>query len=727
MHHLNVPRFRWLAALAFMALLAVAIAPSMPSGSAEPPALRTAGTIEIAGSPDGIEPFMLYEAFPNLRFERPVWIGQPPDGTDYLWVAEQGGLIKVFKNERSVSKATVALDLRKKVARGHREEGLQCVAFHPDFKKNKTIYVTYSADSPRRLVLSRFETSGSRRRVRANTERELLRQRQPYGNHNGGCIAFGPDGKLYLSLGDGGSRGDPQGHAQNLDTWLGTILRLDVSDKTKVSAPDDNPFVGVQHTEPEIWAYGLQNPRRFSFDRLTGDLWVGDVGNVKFQEINLIEKGGNYGWNLLEGTETFKAGKALVDLREPLAVLGPDESQRITGGVVYRGRKLPGLIGAYVYGDAVAGSVWALRSDGKNVTENLLLGRGQGVSSFGEDRNGEIYLTTYAGKVLTLRPWSGHKPKGSFPRRLSDTGLFTDMTAMTPHPSLIEYSLNMPLWSDGAHKQRFVMLPGMEKIKVDKRGNFDFPVGTIFVKTFYLGEKERGPLPGSRLETRLFLRQQRGWVGYTYVWDDEQRDAHLLDKRLEQPREDLKDDEGNPVNWTFPSRADCMACHTEVAGRVLGFRLEQINRVHDYGGTKLNQLDVFNKLGMFEGKVTPKMKAWPDWEDPKANERVAVRAWLDSNCAMCHQPNGPGNALIDLRFETPIEETNMIDRRPGQWDLDIYKARLLVPGNHKRSLLHARMKLTSNPLGMPPIAYNVMDKKAMERIARWIDSLKPSK
>ncbi len=723
MYHASTTRFRWFGASTALAIFILVLALGVPQGSAEPPLQRAAGTIVISGSPDGIEPYVIVEAFPQLRFDRPVWIGHPPDGTEYLWVAEQGGLIKVFKNSRDVSKATVALDLRKKITRGHNEEGIQGLAFHPDFKKNKALFVTYSADAPRRLVLSRFETSGTRRRVRPNTERELLRQRQPFGNHNGGGLAFGPDGKLYVSLGDGGSRGDPAGNAQNLGNWLGSILRLDVSEKTKVSAPSDNPFVGVQHTKPEIWAYGLQNPRRFSFDRLTGDLWVGDVGNNKFQEINLIERGGNYGWNLREGTETFKTGKALVDLREPLMALDVDESRRITGGVVYRGKRLPGLIGAYVYADAAVGSVWAMRSDGKNVTENKLLGRGRGVSSFGDDADGEVYFTTYDGKVYTLAPWSGHKPKGRFPRLLSETGLFSDLKALTPHPALVEYSINVPLYSDGAHKQRYVMLPDMQKIKVDKRGRFEFPIGTIFVKHFYLGAEDKGPVVGTRLETRLFMRQHRGWVGYTYVWDEQQAEAHLLDGRLEQPRKDLKDADGKPVPWTFPSRADCMSCHTQAAGGVLGFRMEQINRVHDYGGAQLNQIDVFNRLEMFEGKLTPKAKAWPDWDDPNANERVAVRAWLDANCANCHQPAGPGNALIDLRFETPIEKSNMVDRRPGQWNLGVYGGRLLVPGEHKKSLLWVRMGRTDE-LCMPPIAYNVVDKRAMERIARWIDNMK---
>ncbi len=717
------PRAAWMGACVALLLLGWGLGRGPGASAGEPPATRVPGSIELLGSPDGIDPYVIVPAFPRLTFDRPVWIGHPPDGTDVLWVGEQRGVLKVFRNTRDVAKASVALDLHKQVARTHNEEGLQGVAFHPGFKKNKTLFVTYSADKPRRLVLSRFETSGTRRRVRADTERVLLRQREPYGNHNGGCVAFGPDGRLYLSLGDGGSYGDPQNHAQNLDDWLGTILRLDVSGKKRVTAPADNPFVGVQHTKPEIYAYGFQNPRRFSFDSVTDRLWVGDVGNDRFQEVNRVERGGNYGWNLREGKAAFKAGHALVDLHEPLLALGKAKAQRITGGVVYRGKRLPGLIGAYLYGDSATGAVWALRTDGTKVTENKLLGRGVGISCFGEDRDGEVYFTSYDGKVYTLAPSSGEKSKAGFPRRLSDTGLFTDTHALTPHPALIPYEVNVPLWSDGAHKQRFLMLPGMQKIKVDRAGKMTFPVGTIFVKTFYLGDKARGPLPGTRLETRLFVHQERGWVGYTYVWNDEQTDAQLLDGRLDQARVDVHTSEGAAVNWTFPSRSDCMTCHTEVAGRVLGFRAEQINRSVGPAGAQRNQIDIFRALGLFEGKLTSKAAAWPDWGDPQAKPRAVVRAWLDANCAMCHQPNGPGNALIDLRYDTPIKKTNMLGRKPGQWNLGIYGAMLLVPGHPERSLVHARIARTDH-LGMPPIGHHLVDKTVLDRVAAWIKQLR---
>jgi uncharacterized repeat protein (TIGR03806 family) len=682
---------------------------------------RVPGSVTISGSPDGIDPYVIVEAFPELRFERPIWVGSPPDGSDTIWVMEQGGRILTFSNNRMTKKTRVALDLRKKVLRSHNEEGLQGLAFHPQFKKNRKLFLTYSAGDPRRLVLSRFEASTSRKRIQATSEEVLLRQAQPYGNHNGGCIAFGPDEKLYLSLGDGGSHGDPSSNGQNLMNWLGTILRIDVTPKKGYEIPADNPFYRVQNAREEIWAYGLQNVRRFSFDSVTGRLWAGDVGNDKFQEIDLIEKGQNYGWNLREGTSVFKEGRALLLPKAPLLTLAGDQARRITGGVVYRGSRMPGLIGAYVYGDMASGNIWAMRTEGSEIKENLLVGRGHHVTSFGTDAGGEIYFTCFDGKVYTLAPWTGHRPKGRFPRRLSDTGLFTDVRTLAPDPALIPYSINVPLWSDGAGKSRYVMLPGMDKIHVDESGRFTYPVGTIFVKHFHFDADGSIPAAGKRLETRLFVKGERQWEGYTYVWDDKQEEAFLLDGRLDEKRSDPAV-AGKDVHWTYPSRSDCMSCHTEVGGWVIGFRPEQLNRLHDYGQGPEPQLERLQKLAFFEGDLQSFAKSWPDWKQPGDRMDEAVRAYLDVNCAMCHQPDGPGNASIDLRKDTALKDTGLVDRKPGQWDLGIYQARLLAPGEPARSLLLERLKLTDEK-GMPPIAHNIPDEMGMARIEAWIAAL----
>ena len=684
---------------------------------------RQPGTVSIEGNPDGIGQYVVVEAFPDLRFERPLWIGCPPDGSNRVFVAEQGGVVKAFPNRRAAKKARVVLDWSRNVFRGHNEEGLLGMAFHPHFKKNRRVYLYYSSGNPRRSVLSEFRMNSSRTRVDTRSERVVLRQRQPRGNNNGGGLAFGLDGYLYVSIGDGGAEGDPRGHGQNLDNWLGSILRVDVSARRGFNVPPDNPFVGVPHTRPEVWAYGLRNVRRFSFDPVTGFLWAGDSGPGRVEEINLIVKGGNYGWNLREGLNTFKPGRALRPLIDPVIEIPHAEGRSITGGVVYRGKRLPGLVGAYIYADRETGNVWALRAEGSRVVENKLIGRGKGISSITRDVEGELLMTAFDGKVYTLAPWRGDETEQRFPQRLSDTGLFTDLRNLTPHPALVPYSLNAPLWSDGARKQRYIMLPDMQKIRVGKDGRYEFPEGTILVKTFWLGPKERTVLTGIRLETRLLVKSPSGWAGYTYVWNDEQEDAFLIHGRVEQDLPAGMAGAGGTRRWTFPSRTDCMSCHTAAAGYVLGFRTEQINRLHDYDGVKENQIDALNRIGYFDGAVSSNDPAMTDWSDPEADNTGAVRAYLDANCAMCHQPTGPGNANIDLRWDTPLEKTNVLDKPPGMWDLGILGARLLAPGKPERSLLYVRMKRTDEK-GMPNLAHNLPDAEALARIAAWIREMK---
>jgi uncharacterized repeat protein (TIGR03806 family) len=546
----------------------------------------------------------------------------------------------------------------------------------------------------------------------------VIQERQPEGGNNGGWLAFGNDGFLYVAFGDGGLGDDERGYAQDLDNRLGKVLRLDVGEGKTYSVPQDNPFVLVRGARPEVWASGFRSARRFSFDPVTGDLWLADSGWERVEEIDVVAKGGNYGWNLREGAQVHKEGASLVPLLDPVLEIPREEARMITGGVVYRGKQLPELNGAYVYGDLETGNLWALRWDGSYVKENVLIGRGVQVTAFGTDEAGELLLAALDGKVYRLQ--AGEAPAETFPTRLSATGLFQDVKTLTPNPALIPYSVNVPLWSDGAVKDRWVMLPGEERVRVAKDGKYEYPVGTIFVKHFGLAAPEGTP---HRLETRLFAHTPQGWAGYTYVWNDTQDDAILIDGRVEKVVQTGSEGERKDVPWTFPSRSDCMSCHTAAAGYVLGFRTPQLNRKHAYAGAEHEQLDALARMGVFDGKVSSKGEAFPDWASAPAGDEAAIRAYLDANCAMCHQPGGPGNANIDLRFDTPLKQTNLVDQRPGQWDLGIYGARLLVPGSPEKSLLHARMSRT-DVKGMPPVGHNTPDAKALESLADWIRKLK---
>jgi glucose/arabinose dehydrogenase len=341
-------------------------------------------------------------AFGHLRFDRPLWVGHPGDGSDRIFVVEQDGRIYAFANDASVRAADLVLDIHEKVYRRHNEEGLLGLAFHPRVAENGVVFLHYSAKDPRRGVIARFSMNADRTRILPETEEVVLEVEQPWGNHNGGCLQFGPDGYLYASFGDGGSGGDPRGNGQNRATLLGTILRIDVDHGRPYAIPPDNPFVAVAGARPEIWAYGLRNVWRFSFDRGTGDLWAADVGQDRWEEVDLVVAGGNYGWNLREGAHPFRGNTRRDGLLDPVVDYDRKQAQSITGGLVYRGRRVPALAGGYVHGDYVTGFLWVLWWDGSRVTRHATIGRAGRITSFGEDRSGELLFTSFDGRIYRL-------------------------------------------------------------------------------------------------------------------------------------------------------------------------------------------------------------------------------------------------------------------------------------------------------------------------------------
>ncbi|MCR4338102.1 MAG: PQQ-dependent sugar dehydrogenase [Candidatus Omnitrophica bacterium] len=351
-------------------------------------------------------------AFPSLQFEQPVDFQVVPDQNNQLAVVEQKGIVWVFPNDPKIAKADFFLDIRDRVFTGHMEEGLLGLAFHPDFAKNGYFFVYHSAKDPRRSIVARFHLRPNEKTVDPATQAIVMEILQPYGNHNGGQLAFGPDGYLYIGLGDGGSGGDPHGNGQNRGTLLGKILRIDVdrpSADRLYGIPSDNPFVGNQEAwREEIYAYGLRNPWRFSFDPVTGELWAGDVGQDKpLEEVDIIEKGKNYGWNIMEGTECFNPPQdcSRKGLELPIWQYSQDQGRSITGGYVYRGQRIPQLYGKYIYGDFVSGRIWALTLDerGQAKNEQIFHGPNLYISSFGVDQNQELYFCSFDGKIYTLK------------------------------------------------------------------------------------------------------------------------------------------------------------------------------------------------------------------------------------------------------------------------------------------------------------------------------------
>jgi len=361
-------------------------------------------------------------AFPNLTFEQPVDIQNANDGTDRLFIVSQPGKIYVIENDSNVTSAKVFLDISEKVLSGG-EQGLLGLAFHPDYKNNGYFFVDYTTNNPRRTIISRFKVSKDNPNVAdKSSELILLEVEQPYSNHNGGQLAFGPDGYLYISFGDGGSAGDPQNNAQNLKSHLGKILRIDVNkneNNKNYSIPDDNPFkANTNGLKEEIYAWGLRNVWRFSFDKLTNKLWAADVGQNLWEEIDIIEKGKNYGWRIMEGFHCYNPSRNCdtTNLTMPIWEYGhnQDGGYSITGGYVYRGNSIKEIYGKYIYADFVTGNIWALEYDGKNVNNKLLFKTNHSISTFGIDKNNELYFADYAaGKIYKFIAATGTKVQGS--------------------------------------------------------------------------------------------------------------------------------------------------------------------------------------------------------------------------------------------------------------------------------------------------------------------------
>lgn len=383
----------------------------MPAASDAPSPTPTPLTTVPPPTTDAplLRPLSVVRAFEHLDFRGLTNLTQPAAGDDRLFVTEQSGRVLAFPNDEDAREAEVFLDIQDRVNDGGSEEGLLGLAFDPRYDENGYVYVYYSASGPRRSVISRFAANGAR--ANPGSELVIMEIDQPYRNHNGGQLAFGPDGFLYVGLGDGGAAGDPQGHGRNRATLLGSILRIDVAGstaETPYTLPANNPFAGDPASRGEIWAYGLRNPWRFSFDRETGGLWAGDVGQNRVEEVDVIEKGGDYGWKTLEGSRCFSpatgcdpAGTVLPVWEYPL-----DQGNcSVIGGHVYRGERVPSLAGAYVFGDFCSGRIWALRYDGEQVTEHLLLAdTSLRIASFGEDREGELYVLSQNEGIYRLHP-----------------------------------------------------------------------------------------------------------------------------------------------------------------------------------------------------------------------------------------------------------------------------------------------------------------------------------
>jgi uncharacterized repeat protein (TIGR03806 family) len=717
-------------------------------------------TSQVRGSPDPPSPYKIETAFPKLKFDEPLDLCSAP-GSERLFVVERYGRVFSFRNDPQTDKADLLLDVNKLLGRTV-PKTLAAYGFvaHPQFAKNGFVYVTYVLDLEKELPagtrVSRFRVlPGDPPQCDPKSEQVLIEW--PCGGHNGGCLMFGPDGYLYIATGDASGIADQYLTGQDLGTLAGKILRLDVDKPDKGKAygiPKDNPFVDTKGARPEIWAYGLRQPWKMSFDRKTGDLWAGNVGQDLWEQIYRIERGGNYGWSVLEGSQPFRPERP----RGPTPILMPvvehDHAnfRSITGGFVYHGKQLKDLAGAYIYGDYDTGRIWMLRYDRqkKAVTEHReLVDSSLRLVGFAEDAAGELYLLDHvSGRISRLVPNPAANTADKFPRRLSETGLFASTKDHRPAPGLIPYSVIAPQWCDGASKERFLALPGESKIEYETMlypnapgapPGWKFPDGTVLAETLFLEMEAGKPASRRRIETRILHHERltgteeigdQYWQGYTYVWNDDQTDAVLLEDPQGRDRAFTIRDPKAPggqrqQTWHFPSRTECTVCHNMAAKYALGMLTLQVNRDHDYGGVVANQLKTFELIGLFTKPLPAPPEELPrlaDYRDASQDLNLRARSYLHANCSHCHRKWGGGNAEFQLLATLELSDTGTGGVRPGQGAFGIANARVLAPRDPYRSVLFYRMS-TLGPGRMPRIGSNVVDDSGVKLIHDWIAQL----
>ena len=697
-------------------------------------------TSRITGSPEVPLPYVTERAFPALKFNNCLDLTKAP-GSDRLFVAEQGGKIFSFPNKPDVESADLMIDLAKEI-KGL--ESVYAITFHPDFAKNRYCYVCYitKPNLEDGSHIARFRVSDTTPpTIDVATESTVITWFS--GGHNGCCLKFGLDGCLYISTGDGSGPNPPDSRraGQDVSNLLSCILRIDVDhadDGKNYRIPADNPFVDLKGARGEIWAYGFRNPWRISIDRKTGDLWVGDVGWELWEMLDCVERGGNYGWSIVEGRQSTNPEWS----RGPTPILPPtidvphSESSSITDGLTYYGSRLNKLHGHHIYGDYDTGKIWGFRyADGKVVDHRELADTTHRIVGFGDDNAGEFYLLDHtAGSIHRLIPNPQPDLSATFPRKLSETGLFVSITAQTPAPGVIPYSINAEPWADHAVAERVVAIPDELSIPnffpVKAVGaSSTFPKDTVFAKTLSLDMQQGQPASRRRIETQVLHFDGIDWQTYSYPWNDEQTDAVLLAAAGAERTFDIVD-AATPggkrqQTWRFSGRAECQRCHNKWSGSALGFIPAQLNKDHGYGGASASQFDTLAHIKIVE--TPPPAEKRPQLANPRdasADQDARARAYLHANCSHCHRQHAGGAVLSMMHYDLPLEKTNMLGSRPSQGTFGIHAAQVIAPGDPFRSVLLFRMaKLGGGH--MPHIGSTEIDRDGVALIYDWVKQLSP--
>lgn len=722
--------------------------------------LRTAWTTSrVKGSPDAPLPLAIEPAFPGLSFAEPMHVRWQPDLGRYF-VCELGGKVWSFPHDADIQTADLAIDLKACLASFDTERSNGCdnlfsIVFDPEFASNRFIYLCmiFSSKTGQPLSdgsrISRFRvTEDSPPKIDVDSELPIITWLA--GGHNGCDMAFDSSGFFYFSTGDATEPSPPDRlkTGQDVSDLLSSILRIDVRGATKdqpYKIPEDNPFRDNANARPEVWAFGFRNPWRISIDPPTDQLWLGDVGWEKWELVHHVVRGGNYGWSTREGHELIQPDNPLgpAPVLPTRLALSHSDAASITGGFVYRGKQLSSIDGQYLFGDWVTGRIWSLPLDETSPQTEVASAQLR-IIAFAPDRDGEPLVVNHFNKTTLFRlvPNPNFATEladtKSFPRLLSQTGIFRDVQAQIVNSGVREFRINHPQWQDGAVGKHFLALPNQERVTVFNEpqpvgsiamfnSRLHYPNGTVLAKTLSLPKDSHSgeSKPNHRIETQLMHFDGRLWHGYSYVWKEDQTDAELapaagMDLTLPGP---------DRQRWRVHSRTECNQCHNPWPETTLAFTPEQLHQTDKGASSEWLKLV---REGFVE-TLDPERKAIAPDEcvrralsaSPSDSIDLRARSYLHANCAHCHQDGAGAAVALSLKINDDEKGMKLLDVVPLKGTLGLKDGKLIAPGDHLSSVLLFRMASSSTGR-MPHIGSREVDFGAVTLISDWINGLSKS-
>jgi mono/diheme cytochrome c family protein len=737
--------------------------------------------------------YQVVDAFPGLTLNQVLAMRTPagPAYSNLLFCVERRGYISYIDVTLTNPVRQAFLDISNQiqfdVSASDGEMGLESMDFHPGFATNGIFFVSYIAPggNPYRERLARFTANPANLTVATNTQTVLFDTTKREFNHCGADLHFGNDGYLYVSMGDEGNQYNFRTNAQRLDLALYSgMLRIDVdkkagnlepnppstgntvvltiptngSGKAFYSIPSDNPFLGfttnadgipidTAHLRGEFYAIGMRHPWRFSVDSPSGEIWVGIVGQDKYEGVYVLKKGGNYGWPYYEAnhlTVPLYGTATHPGLRDPPpgfvldpplweyphnSVAGSDpqfSGLDVNGSLVYHGNRIPALTNLYLFGDFdTGGNIWSLRrTNGTAIVERLT---GQpGLAAFAADpSNGDVLMANYLQNKIQRLVVSDVNIAG-FPQKLSDTGVFADLTTLAPNPGIVSYEPNIAFWSDYAIKRRWFTIPNLvDTVGFNVDNPWTLPTGMKWIKHFDL-EMDRGnPATKRRIETRVLVKTDTGVYGVSYKWNAAQTEAFLVADGGDFFSLTVTNS-GVPTqqDWEIPSRSACLSCHTTVGGFALTFNTRQMNKTFPLNIANGNQITNLAQAGYFSGPVPNPhtLPAFATATDTNSSLEFRVRSYLAVNCVQCHQPGGGTPGSWDSRAWLTLAQTMLINGTPLAGDGGDPSNKLVVSGDTNHSVVLLRLKNANGFSRMPPLATHQLDLGSISLVAQWIGS-----